>query len=318
MSDFKKIELITKEDLDAKFITCLKQRWMPDYFLYLGKTGVKNWLDLEKSPEFTIASGLTGLLCSNVQKLVDFLPPLIDIVSIGVGDGSKEKLILEEVIKQRKARYFPVDISSPMVDEAFKKAANVGIEITGIVAFFEDLTHIKKYWKSPIILCMLGNNICNYHPDDLLSLICKELEKGDYFLFDCHLFSSQQDRGAHWRKTFSKAYHSELNIQFNLGPLIERGIDREDCSFKLDLINVKTPFGETYRTEKFIEILKNSKIAVGDSEITLHAGDVINMGFTYKYTAAQIEEHLQYYNFIVIKKFFDDNKENLLILSQKC
>ena len=317
MSSYNKIELVTKEDLEARLLYCLKQGRMPDYFLYLGKTGATNWLELEKSDEFPIASRLTELLCSNVQSLANLLPQAIDIISIGAGNGQKEKLILEALKERSMVRYFPLDISSQMVDVALEKVADLGVQATGIVAFFQDLPRLKKYWRPPVLLCMLGNSICNFNPEDFLSTIYKELAAGDYFLFDCHLFAPRPQDESQWREVFDKAYHSDLNVRFNLSPLMERGLGREDSSFKLDLIKVDTLFGKAYRTEKSIEILKETSITVGESKVHFAAGDIIKMGFTYKYNAWQIESYILHYSFQMVKKFFSQDRDNLLALAKK-
>ncbi len=317
VSAFHKIELVTAEDLDAKFLFFLAQRQMPDYFLYLGSTGTKRWLDLAQSNEFPIASRLTELLRTNVNSLAHSLPRAIDVVSIGVGDGQKEVLLLKALKERSEVRYFPVDISSHMVDEALEKAADLGIQMTGFVALFEDLPRLQQYWRPPLIFCMLGNNICNYAPEELLSTVSRELEVGDYFLFDCHLFASQPEEEEQWREVFERAYHSDLNIRFNKGPLTDRGLCREDCSFKLNLVKIDSLFGQIYRTEKYIEILRETSITIGQSEVRLAAGDIIRMGFTYKYTASQIEGYLQHYNFHLKKRFFSEDGENLLVLAQK-
>jgi hypothetical protein len=43
----KKIELVTKDELEIRLGECLEQRQMPDYFLYLDDSGVRNWLALD-------------------------------------------------------------------------------------------------------------------------------------------------------------------------------------------------------------------------------------------------------------------------------
>ena len=67
---WKKVEFITNDDLEAKFRECLKQHQMPDYFLYLGKAGVNNWLNLNGSKGFPIAGRLTDLLRESLSSLV--------------------------------------------------------------------------------------------------------------------------------------------------------------------------------------------------------------------------------------------------------
>ena len=126
-----KIELRTKEELEARLCECLKQHQIPDYALYLGDSGVKNWLDLDNSAEFTVASSLTGLLQQSAPALARHLPGRFDMVSIGVGSGEKEQILLETIIKNGDPAYYAVDISREMVDKALVTVADMDIEKTG-------------------------------------------------------------------------------------------------------------------------------------------------------------------------------------------
>ena len=82
-----KIELVTKDELEIKLYECLEQRQMPDYFLYLDHSGVRNWLALDSSDEFTVASRLTDLLRQNLPAIATHISGKFDMVSIGVGNG---------------------------------------------------------------------------------------------------------------------------------------------------------------------------------------------------------------------------------------
>jgi len=307
-----KIELRTREELETMLCNYLKQRQIPDYALYLGDSGVKNWLDLDNSTEFTVASSLTDLLRQSVTALAKYLHKRFDMVSIGVGSGEKEQILLETIVKHSDPTYYAIDISSEMVDKALATVADMDIEKTGMVAFLEDLPRIKQFWASPVLLCLLGNNFCNYDPDYLLKTVHDQLQYDDLFLFDCQLLQPQK------KDQIEQMYHSQLNVNFNLDPFIRRGMNPEDCVFHLELLPLETELGTIYRTKKWLEILKDTTISCGTGNVSFAAGDIISMpGFTYKYTRSQVQGYLNRHGFQEEELLLSPDEINLLILARK-
>lgn len=307
-----KIELRTKAELEALLCKYFKQHQFPDYALYLGDSGTKNWLDLDNSTEFTVASSLTYLLRQNVPALARHLAKRLDMVSIGVGSGEKERILLETLVKRSDLTYYAVDISSEMVDKALVTVADMAIKKTGVVAFLEDLPRIKQLWTSPVLLCLLGNNFCNYDPDYLLATVHAQLKYDDLFLFDCQLL--QQLR----KEQIERMYHSQLNVHFNLDPFIRRGMNPDDGVFHLELLPLETDLGTIYRTKKWLEILKDTRISCGTDSILFRAGEIINMpGFTYKYIRSQVQSYLHRHGFQEVELFLSPDETNLLILTRK-
>ncbi len=312
-----KIELVTKDELEIKLCECLEQRHLPDPFLYLGDSGVKNWLTLGSSPEFTIASQLTDLLRQSLPSIAEHFSGRFDMVSIGVGNGEKERMLLEALVPRGMPTYYAVDISSEMVDQALNTVADIDVEKTGVVAFLEDLVRLRQLWNSPVLLCLLGNNFSNYDPDYLLETVHVQLQCDDLFLFDCHLFPTQRGGQGQGQEQEEQMYHSQLNVRFNIDPLVQRGMDPDSCAFHLDLLPIETSLGTIYRTRKWIEILKDSAVSCGPNKVWLKAGETISMGFTYKYTRSQVQGYLRWHSFQEIRLLSSPDDHNLLALIRK-
>lgn len=310
----KKIELMTEDELVGKLRDCLERGELPDYFLYLGDRGVQNWLALSESDEFPIASGLTEHLKRNLPRIIRHLPASLDLASIGVGNGEKESAILGALPGYCRGRYFPVDVSSPMVDEALETASGLDIETTGMVALLEDLPLLRSWWRSPVLLCLLGNNFCNYEPDYLLGMVRDHLGPDDLFLFDCHLLPLHGNAYANGRKRTEHFYRSTLNVHFNIDPLVQRGLDPGSCAFHLDLVPAETSLGTTQRTSKWIGVLEDARISCGQERVALRAGDRIDLGFTYKYTFPLVDDYLACYGFRSLERLVSSDGENLLAL----
>lgn len=312
-----KIELVTKDELEARLQACLEQRQMPDYFLYLDESGVRNWLTLSNSEEFPVASRLTSLLKQSLPSIVKHLSDRFDLFSVGVGSGEKERILLEAIIHKGTPSYYAVDISSEMVEQALNAVADINVEKISLVAFLEDLALLRQFWNSPVLLCLLGNNFCNYEPDYLLETVHAQLQGDDLFLFDCHLFPAQPKGENQGREQVEQIYRSQSNVRFNIDPLVRRGMEPDNCVFHLDLLPMETDSGSVYRTTKWLEILKDTTIWCGPSKVLLTAGDTIRLGFTYKHTFPQIQGYLRRHRFEELELFLSPDKHNLLALVRK-
>ncbi|MCO5383994.1 MAG: L-histidine N(alpha)-methyltransferase [Methanosarcina barkeri] len=150
----EKIIITSKKDIEEKLRESLKNHELPDYLLYTGADGARNWLKLDESETFLVARKLKVLLEKNIASIVRFIPPGMSFVSIGVGNGEKERIFLEEIIRKNLAeepasgkisiRYYPIDINNELVDIALEKVENLPVEKKGIVGFIEDMAILKK------------------------------------------------------------------------------------------------------------------------------------------------------------------------------
>jgi len=253
----------------------------------------------------------------------------MSLVSVGVGSGDKEKILLGELIKKNLAekpafgrvsiRYYPIDISSQLVDIALEKVSGLPVEKKGIVGFLEEMPLLKNYWRLPVLFCILGNTFCNYDPEFILKLVYENLEQGDLFLFDADLLPTRRlgEEAKSARKSVLDTYASRENTLFNMCPLLQYGMDTEDFDFEILLGHVDSRIGKVYRTRKSLNILKDAKIEIGQEIIDFREGDIIHMGFTYKYTYEQIIAFLNICRFDVLNFFLNEDRSNAIILAKK-
>ncbi len=273
------IRLLNKKQLEISLTEHLKKRELPDKFLYTGISGAGNWLKLESSNDFTVASSLTTFLNENKEAIINELPEEFNIVSIGCGDAKKEKVLLK-ACREKDVTCHLVDVSLEMLEAGMTNMQQNGYECRGFAAEIDQLETLNKYWRHPVVLCLLGNNFCNYEPDYIFELMENNLKKGDYFLFDCETFTEDFLENNRLEK-IKRAYRCSTNIQFNLSPLINLGISTEDIEFQLDLV----PEGEkkSFKTRKQIKIKNDCSASLNGEKIIFKKGEKIRMGFTYKY-----------------------------------
>lgn len=325
----EKIITISEKGPEEKLYESLIKYELPDYLLYTGAGGAHNWLKLDGARTFPIARQLKIMLEENVASIVRFIPTCMSLVSVGVGSGEKERILLEELIKknrkEKKAsekvsiRYYPIDINSHFVDLALEKVKDLPVEKKGIVGFIEEMPLLKKHWHLPVLFCILGNTFCNYEPEFILRLVHENLEQGDLFFFDANLLPTQGsgEDAQSGRTSILGTYASRENVLFNMYPLLQYGMAPEDFDFELSLAQVDSRIGALCRTRKSLNILKDAEISIGKETICFKEGDVIQMGFTYKYTYEQVLAFLDIFGFDVLKPFLSEDRTNVMILAKK-
>jgi uncharacterized SAM-dependent methyltransferase len=312
------MKLLTDEILEQKLKYYLDRRQLPDAFLYVGDSGAQNWLTLEASTRFPVAATLTALMREYAGALARQTAHCRTVVSIGAGDAQKELLLLQELQRYSRPVCHIVDVSQPLVEEALATLRGLQIESYGVTALCEDLGQLAPHWKRPTLLCLLGNNFSNYDPASLLGLIGGNLEPTDALLLDASLLPAgdQQDTEA-WVQEVEAVYNSPENIQFNTAPLVTRGMDPEHCRFELKLIQVHHPWGTVWRTQKRIHVLQPSVVRCGTAAVAFSAGNVIEMGFTYKYRLTQLQDCLHQHGFDLRDGRLDPTGRNVILLAAK-
>jgi uncharacterized SAM-dependent methyltransferase len=311
-----KLELVNDEALERQLKRHLDRRELPDAFLYTGDGGAANWLTLEASDRFPIAATLTRLMEEQASSIARRVGARHSVVSIGAGDAQKEVLLLERLTDYALPVCYIIDVSSRMVDEAIRNLSGLGIETKGAVAFCEDIDTLAPNWDRPLLLGLLGNNFCNYDPSALLSLIHRNLVPADLFLFDCNLLPDQPEDIDRWVQEMEAVYNSPENVQFNMAPLVARGMDPDGCQFELKLITVNSPAGPIYRTRKRIHVTQPAVVQCGNQTVHIAAGEVIEMGFTYKYRLDQLRQCLDENGFEVAESWPDRSGSNVIILAR--
>jgi hypothetical protein len=310
------IDLLDEGSLEASLRAYLARREMPDEFLYLGPEGAGHWLDLDDSASFDVASDLTDLLRDHASAVASHVPAGASVVSLGVGRGDKERILLEALPADPGRPYLAADVSRPLVEAALETVSDLPVRATGARARIEDLARLRRHVRPPVLVCLLGNTFSNFEPDRLLKRVRAGLGPSDLLLFDCNLGPSAEGEEAAWRHKVERAYGSAENARFNLGPLTARGLPEDAGRFALRVARVPTRLGPTWRTRKSIEVLCDAEVAFSDGPVRLRAGDVVHMGFTYKHTRRQVLRWAQEARFGIVEAFTDAARTNLLVLAR--
>lgn len=304
----RKIRLMDSREMERRFVRHLDTQQTPDHYLYLGDCG-RSWLRFETANELAVSHKLTDLLRDHISLLAESIEEH-HLLSVGIGNGVKEALILEHLTQSSPRQYVCVDINEIRLERAVRMTQKLNIETLCVVAMFHQLSQVRKFCNGPVVLAMLGDNFCNYDPTELLPSIDAALTRDDLFLFDCALFTPETP-------TMIDACNCRLKKIDHIAPLANRGIGRQNYEFELKLIKQHIGDMDIYRTDKQVTFRNECRIACDCGQIDFKPDDTIQMGFTFSYEAPQILELLDRSGFDILQTHFDREHENLLVLAKR-
>lgn len=220
--------------------------------------------------------------------LAEITADTINLIDLGCGNGKKAAFLISHLADRKKVRYFPIDISSYMVQTAIHEVGKLDLaEITDVswnISDFENLQNIsrlfnKREFKNNVFL-LLGNTLGNFEIHELLYEVRASMNQGDYLLIGNGL-----DNG-HMEDSFIRACKLNFEKLFTYIPL-QLGLRKEDIEFDVRFRNSRI---------EFYFILKNDKnIEFQDKTIHFFKGDQIVTGVTYHYNKNELMGYLKMY-----------------------
>lgn len=297
-----------QEDIQQGFSDVIKK--IPPKYLYDEK-GSELFNKITKHPDYYLTNTEIGIINKYKKDLSAILSTKrINIVELGVGDGSKASLLIDQfLLDSLDFIYSPVDISATYLKDVVKnfKKKFKNTEINAINAdYYLNALPLQGVDRTNVIL-FLGSSVGNFDPketEQFLHNIRKSLKKGDYFLIGFDL-EKRTD-------VLIKAYNDSGNITkaFNLN-LLER-INRElGGNFNIknfehfETYNVYTKSMESYLIS---QINQKVHIKALGQDFYFKAFEPICTEHSYKYNLEMIESFAKLSGFTIIKHYLDKNQ----------
>lgn len=173
-------------------------------YFYHSAICAKNWIELvQDTGNYTLAYQARKLLEIYIQEILDKIKNDTDstnlsFISLGVGDGKDDILILSKAKQFKNVNYFLYDISYPLITHTLKQVEssfpeNETSNIKKIIIMNSDFLRIEDHKNNflthPKLFCLLGSTMSNFEEDILLRNIYNTMSNNDYFLLgvDCAL-----------------------------------------------------------------------------------------------------------------------------------
>ncbi|PKL74798.1 MAG: L-histidine N(alpha)-methyltransferase [Candidatus Melainabacteria bacterium HGW-Melainabacteria-1] len=282
-------------------------RWLSSRFIY-DAVGSKLFEQIMHLPEYYLTRAEFSILERESGAIADALPawPSFDVIEFGAGDGTKTRLLLQELLKSRQLRYVPIDISDQaLLDiEVNMRQWLPELELAPLHAeYFSGLESLRHSGRPKLVL-FLGSNIGNFNQTQTLAFLRQmqqALSPGDCLLAG---FDLKKDP-----KRILAAYNDSQGVTqaFNLNLLhrINRELGGQFIPSQFEFVPSYQP--ESGEMHAFLVSKQEQKVYIEALEQHFHfpAWAAIHTEVSRKYDLATIEALADDSGFGVSGHFFD-------------
>lgn len=273
--------LLTEDRLARDFLAALEKRELTERYFYWFPTSVRAWLDLCSDGAYRNYVRSHGLLQTHASGIAAHLPvDPIAVVSLGAGQGTKDRLVLDQLRDSgRSPHYLPVDASQSLLEMACGSALEAGFTCLGIKADISDAGHLAAIRDlapaGPRLFMMIGNTLGAFDPAQAARELAGLLRPNDYLLVDGEIFSEGGTLAG---------YDNPLNRQFAFGPLRAVGlVEGEHGVLRFDTSEDEDRPG-LYRVRKHFVPSRDLTLPVAGEQVRWDAGQRVEMNWSCKYS----------------------------------
>jgi len=180
---------------------------VPAKYLYWTELGSRRWLEICERDSYRFFRDSSDLLREKAHEIVACVigatgTAELDLISLGSGDGSKDHLLLDSIIKSlsddQRVYYYPIDISDSMIVQAVRTAVGSCVEkdkvsLKAIVADFTQMRELQKVFEerpNPNVFSILGNTIGNNDELAVIEALVDGMFPGDILLVEINVGKS--------------------------------------------------------------------------------------------------------------------------------
>lgn len=308
---------LSEQDLEREFLQSLQSRKIAPKFLYCGKKESEGWRKLCKERSYRYYHRETELLKKSagiITKKIFATPGQnYNFISLGIGNGEKDAILLESFTHHGRVNFFPVDVSEDMIRQGLQHIRpNIHTGVEGYVEDFGNIDHLLEHIRgehfSNHLMVMLGNTLAGAQDMSSFHLLRKSMQNNDFILLGFMLDQTgKQKNNLHAVRSMIEMYSSVAFQKFAFTPLERVGMNTSQGNFEIDYgPNPLYPYLNTI--EIFFGLHKSSSVAYQNQEISFLKGERIRLCQFHIYNEEVIEQILESSRLRIQERFFSSDK----------
>lgn len=264
-----------------------------------------------EQPEYYLTRAEAEILRDRAGEITSRLPRKITLVELGSGSAVKTRALIEEQLKrQTKLRFIPIDISPTILEESSLGLVQeyVNLEIRGIIGEYDGaLRHLKAEEDNPKLLLWLGSSIGNLErcdAADFLRWVAETMLSDDRLLVGIDLRKERavlecaydDSRGvtARFNKNILTRINRELGGRFDVGSFRHKAVYQEQLG----------------RIEMYLVSERAQRVSIDrlGLKISFDADEAMHTENCYKYSVDEIDSLAESAGLILDHRWFDSKR----------
>jgi len=280
---------------------------------FYNKKGDELFKKIMDSDEYYLTNCEMEIFSTQTKEIADIIIDQhsnFDVVELGPGDAIKSTYLLKELVnKNAIGTYFPVDISSNIINLLHKKLPEQipDLNIHGLNGeYLAMLASAKSISNKIKLVLFMGSNIGNIQKEEVVGF-CKtlrsQLSKGDMLLVGMDLKKNPKQILAAYND--GNGYTKEFNLN-----LLRRINEELHADFNIGAFEHYATYDPgSGACKSYLVSLANQKVSIPDDvTIQFAKNEVIYMEISQKYTVKESDEIALQSGFEPVAHFFDSNK----------
>ena len=266
--------LLREEQIAAQLQQALARRFLDEKFFYWLPPSVQAWVELTRSAEYRNSNRALQVLAANAGVVVRKWPEAQSLCSLGCGEGSKDRILLQAYAQAgTPLEYVAADFSQGLLELALAGAqasarARRGVKFdVAVDAHLRALGHDGR----AAIFAVLGNTLGAFGPLHFPARLREIMGPADRALFDGEIFDEA---------TTLSGYDNPTNRRFAFSPLAGVGLTERDGDLRFEL---RRGSGGIHEVKKFFVAGRDLAVRVAGAALRLQAGEQILMSSSIKY-----------------------------------
>jgi uncharacterized SAM-dependent methyltransferase len=269
------IEVLLREDqIAAQLQQALARRFLDEKFFYWLPPSVQAWVELTRAAEYRNSNRALQVLAANAPTVVRMWPEAQSLCSLGCGEGSKDRVLLQAYAQAgTPLEYVAADFSQALLELALAGAVPLTRARRGVkfdVALDRHLLALGRNGRAAIY-ATLGNTLGAFGPLHFPARLRDIMGPGDRALFDGEIFDEA---------TTLAGYDNPTNRRFAFSPLAAIGLSERDGDLHFEL---RRGSGGIHEVKKFFVARRNLQLSLAGAAVRLQAGEKILMSSSIKY-----------------------------------
>ena len=274
---------------------CRSPKTLSSMYFY-DDAGSRLFQQIMALPEYYPTRAELAIFQNHGPALVDALWPAaaaeaFSLVELGAGDGTKTKLLLQELLRRNQPfTYAPVDISAGAMQGL---VATLGrelpaLQVAPVVEDYATALGQLRTWPGRKAVLFLGSNIGNFQPTDRLDFLrqlAAPLAPADRLLMG---FDLQKDP-RRIRAAYDDAQGVTAAFNLNLLTRLNRELGADFDPSKWEHYTDYSPLNGAVRSYLVSTVAQRVGFAALDETFEFAAWEVIHTENSYKFTRPQIE-----------------------------
>jgi uncharacterized SAM-dependent methyltransferase len=274
-----KVEVLLMErEIAHEFAESLAARDLPEKFFYWSAAATANWLMLLQEPWYDDLRELWKHTAERAPSVAGHLEGPVSVISFGAGSGWSDRLFMAALLKAgRELRYFPVDASQILLEQACDGGEDDDIDTLGIKADVSSPTHLvlaADAAEGGKVFLMSGNTLGSFDPLDQIRHVAECMSPQDRLVVDAMLYSPD----------LAAALDTPAHRRFAFGPLATIGVGEDDGEVKFEWKTDERHSGLWLLTRRF-KAERDLVLHGGGPQVELARGERIYLNFEYLYSA---------------------------------